>query len=306
MKVTIIGKGTSSIALADAMGVKRNLKKADIAIFWGLKNEQLNKDRNYIFRINNSDILKSTANKFKQLEKLQEYGIRTPKISQSPYAMNSDYLGRDFYHSQGTDISFYRNGEAPTKEHDYFIEFIPNCKERRYHVIDGEVVSSCYKLGGSKEGRGAYCKNLSTGWRFKEFKGSEEEKRIAIQAIEALRYNFGAVDLLIDSNNKVYVLEVNTAPGLCMPRLEAYANKLTELAEEIYTGSREESDEAENRLQPYDVCFEMYCYRTVTVDATNEEEAEERAWHVLDGEGDIVTNCWEHGDIEVSETYIVE
>ena len=55
-------------------------------------------------------------------------------------------------------------------------------------------------------------------------------KQMATEAIRTLGLDFGAVDLIYNARqNKFYVLEVNTAPGLHGSTLEAYTKKFQEL-----------------------------------------------------------------------------
>ncbi len=58
----------------------------------------------------------------------------------------------------------------------------------------------------------------------------EDVKTQAIEAIRALGLAFGAVDVIWnEKQQKAYVLEVNTAPGLCGQTLEDYANAMQNL-----------------------------------------------------------------------------
>jgi len=302
MEITLLGTGSSSIALANAMGIRRNLKKADIAILWGLKKVELCDNPQYNYVINNPRELKATANKHKQLSKLAENNIPVPTFSLTPLT-SKPMLGRDFYHSRGTDIEFF-DILTPIKPRDYYIEFIPNCKERRYHVIGGQVVSSCYKFGGDRTGKGEYCKNLTTGWHFQEFTGKIEEKNLAIEAVKALGYDFGAVDILIAQNSNRYVLEVNTAPGLCMPRLEQYANYLYYLAEKLYTGDDSIIPDEEDPTNTYEVCFERTYTYTTRITGETRDVAENNAWDNLPAPPD--EGEWNANDTEVYESCIVD
>ena len=61
-------------------------------------------------------------------------------------------------------------------------------------------------------------RSWDNGWRFKVPTTSFEERkpvrRAARRAVRSLGLDFGAVDVLVDADGKVYVLEVNTAPGI--------------------------------------------------------------------------------------------
>lgn len=53
------------------------------------------------------------------------------------------------------------------------------------------------------------------GWKFSHIKTIDDNlKNEAIKALKALKLDFGAVDCCIDVNNKPYIIEINTGPGL--------------------------------------------------------------------------------------------
>jgi len=53
------------------------------------------------------------------------------------------------------------------------------------------------------------------GWKFSKVNTVPENIEVeAIKAVKALNLNFGAVDCCINNNNKVFIIEVNTGPGL--------------------------------------------------------------------------------------------
>jgi D-alanine-D-alanine ligase-like ATP-grasp enzyme len=59
---------------------------------------------------------------------------------------------------------------------------------------------------------------------------SDDLKSIAIQAINALSLDFGAVDIIYNQHeNKYYVLEINTAPALAGTTLDSYVSAITKL-----------------------------------------------------------------------------
>lgn len=58
----------------------------------------------------------------------------------------------------------------------------------------------------------------------------EARDKLAMASIKALGLDFGAVDIIEDKKGKLYVLEVNTAPGLEGQTIEAYTTALEQLA----------------------------------------------------------------------------
>jgi hypothetical protein len=140
-------------------------------------------------------------------------------------------IGRDFHHTQGKDMVFIESEEDMVPK-DYYIEFVPIKKERRYHVFKGNVIAATYKYGGERDGKGKYCRNHSTGWKFSSCKMEPKIAGLAIKAVEAVGLDFGAVDIIIGEDDKAYVLEVNTAPGLIEKRAKDYAEAIKAFKED--------------------------------------------------------------------------
>lgn len=96
--------------------------------------------------------------------------------------------------------------------------------EYRVHVFGDEVI--LYQKKSRKvdedgnilvpEGEQALVRNLASGWVYRtgNLKRLERVEELALQAIKAMELDFGAVDIAMDTEGRVYVLEVNTAPGL--------------------------------------------------------------------------------------------
>jgi hypothetical protein len=235
---TVIGLGNATKLLAKALKCKRNNVNADIAINWGLGKKEIHQRARFPEVINNTEAIKNTSNKYEQNRKMQRDLIRVPKASTDTAGLTFPIIGRSFYHTQGQDMVFIES-EEDIVPCDYYIEFIPIKKERRYHVVRDKienkykVISASYKYGGSTEGKGRYCRNFKTGWKFSEYAPEPNLATIAVEAVKSTRLDFGAVDLIIGEDNKIYVLEINSAPGLIEKRATAYANAFKGIFPEV-------------------------------------------------------------------------
>lgn len=107
-------------------------------------------------------------------------------------------------------------------------------REFRIHVMNGTVtyVQQKKRADGAQE-RPEYSnvvRNYHTGWIYasSDVRPSDAALRAAIDAVSALGLDFGAVDV-ITRRDSVWVLEVNTAPGLQGTNLSTYAENFCRL-----------------------------------------------------------------------------
>jgi glutathione synthase/RimK-type ligase-like ATP-grasp enzyme len=72
------------------------------------------------------------------------------------------------------------------------------------------------------------------GWKFSNVtKYDKDLAAQSIKAVKALGLEFGAVDCCVDRNGTVWVIEINTGPGLEGSSLEAYVKKLDSMIEDV-------------------------------------------------------------------------
>ena len=228
--ITVVGESDDAERLAHALNCPVN-ENAEIAIRYGSSNTVEAR-----ININKPDALELAKHKYNSLIRFREFGLPVPNFSLNADKLKFPILGRRFYHACGTDIQFIGNMDSMV-ECEYYIEFIPVEDEYRYHVVCGKIVNASEKYGGNMK---AYCRNLRTGWRYRDVKSYEVHPYVpdlAKWAIKALRLDFGAVDI-ITSNNYPYLLEVNTAPGIIQRRAELYAHKLKSYIRSVYGKDR--------------------------------------------------------------------
>jgi len=107
-------------------------------------------------------------------------------------------------------------------------------KEFRLHVFQGKIidVAEKRKVQGWSETHNEFCgaiRNHANGWIFAR-EGMilpQGIETLALDAIAALGLDFGACDIIWNEHeNKCYILEVNTAPGLEGTTLISYVKAI--------------------------------------------------------------------------------
>lgn len=114
-----------------------------------------------------------------------------------------------------------------------YVQYIPKKEEYRVHVFQGEVLFVQRKARRLEEENPNWkIRNHKNGFIYanRDIQLPDETKEMACRAVAYLGLDFGAVDIIWNERqNKYFVLEVNTAPGLTGSTLEAYVNKFKEV-----------------------------------------------------------------------------
>lgn len=176
----------------------------------------------------NPDI-SNTTNKRRMRQLFKEHGVPMPKLADmDEYGeLHFDHwplVGRPDTHTKGrgfwlcrnqNDVARAKRGTRKKKAATHFMEFVDAPREYRVHIFKGKSIRISEKAFSD-----ASKKEYTTA---KPDRDVRPVREAAKQAVEALGLDFGAVDILArgDSNDDVFVLEVNAAPGLggSMPRL---------------------------------------------------------------------------------------
>jgi len=103
--------------------------------------------------------------------------------------------------------------------------------EYRVHVFKDQVIDVVQKKKkkGSDSPTGGKIRNVDDGWAFchnnLQINNLDALNKIGIDAVKACGLDFGAVDVIWnESQDKYYVVEVNTAPGLETSTIQCYAD----------------------------------------------------------------------------------
>lgn len=109
--------------------------------------------------------------------------------------------------------------------------YIKKKKEFRVHVVHGEVVMVHQKRKRNGADPDTMIRSHTRGWVFckNNIEEPEDLRKVAVKAVKVLNLHFGAVDVIWNrKRNCCYVLEVNTAPGLCPQTAAAYSARIVD------------------------------------------------------------------------------
>ena len=165
-------------------------------------------------------------NKLQELQRFHEVGISAPRVyTNIPPAGAYPVLARRVQHHGGLDIRLCRDRETAVlrraQGRDFFTEYLAQSQtEFRYWIYRRRHLG-CYEKVRVRPApyrlRRRIGRNHRLGYAF-ELVPAEQVRRdgveLAARAVESLGLDFGAVDVIVGRNGQLYVLEVNSAPGV--------------------------------------------------------------------------------------------
>lgn len=193
--------------------------------------------------LNKPENIRNASNKLKSFELFEQAGVSIPPFFTSK-EQASAYLQED--DSRSVVCRTVLNGHSGVGivmadsaddlvDAPLYTAYVKKQEEYRYHVFMGKVVDiqrKARKLDFPKEEVNWQIRNLGGGFIFAR-EGVEENEvasKNAIMAVEALGLDFGAVDIIWNKKDDLYVvLECNTAPGLSGTTLDGYAKRFKEV-----------------------------------------------------------------------------
>jgi glutathione synthase/RimK-type ligase-like ATP-grasp enzyme len=115
-----------------------------------------------------------------------------------------------------------------------YTQYIKKKHEYRAHVFGGKVIDiqQKRKKRGFDDERNTRIRNLHNGYIYSRegIEPPEDLQDQATRAVAACQYQYGAVDVIWnEKQNKSYVLEVNSRPGLMGTTVERYADAIVEM-----------------------------------------------------------------------------
>lgn len=235
----------SARALADYLGVKILkqegsrfvAKRNDVVINWGCSQEY----QQECHILNTSYNIRVASNKLLALQAFVNRGISTPNFTTNINIADANYK-RVFVRNtltghSGEGIEVINTGSQCLPNAPLYVEAIIKKNEYRVIVVDGSVVDLKQKrlASDAPEDRSRYIRNLNNGWIFSRDNVEYVEglNEIGVNAVFALGLDFGAVDIITDKDDRLYVLEVNTAFGLEGTTIELVGEALKALIYKI-------------------------------------------------------------------------
>jgi hypothetical protein len=162
------------------------------------------------------------GNKYDQMVRVKEAGVRVPPLYLATDAPDKfPLLARRFQHKGGTDIKVVLQVEElpwrAASGSDFFVEYVPIDTEYRVWTYRGRHMGTYRKEQRHPELFKRVGRNFKNGFAFVAVERDgvpTEAIDIAAAAVDALRLDFGATDILRGKDGAYYFLEVNTAPGV--------------------------------------------------------------------------------------------
>ena len=217
--------GETGIKIAEAMQIptSRTPIKGKLNLRWG------NADGTTRREINKRTAINRATQKYNTLQILKKHKVNIPPFAKTPASLKPPIFKRKFKHTGGSDIEIYTTKkDLKTLTDGYYTQYIPQKKEYRIHVINNKIIDTTLKV--PMPSADEYIRNNDNGWHFQTIPTCKKALTIeALRAIKALQLDFGAVDIILGKDDKPYILEVNTAPGLNRRRRLKYQKAFTEL-----------------------------------------------------------------------------
>lgn len=181
--------------------------------------------------LNRAAAIERASQKLESLTLLKDAGVPVPDFDTDPEALveRAGYpiLGRRLQHARATDVVLcLQRRDFRRQPRDYYVAYIPTNREYRLHVAGDEVIRVQGKFLDVSQDYKPWVRNYATGHRFRAPRLRVHRTRLdaAVQAVNALGLNFGAVDLIVADDGSHYVLEVNTSPSCSPITGAAYCN----------------------------------------------------------------------------------
>lgn len=210
-------------------------KVGEINICWGYKGRVSALDLEKF--VNHPDLIVSATDKRLAFQAMEKAGVShvpyttSKEVAQGWSKEGAVVFARTAGGQGGSGIHIVQPGEeVPTQP--LYTKYIKKRKELRVHVLNNEVLDVQEKRKKKGEDADPLVRSHGRGWIFARSDIVEPAglRDLAIAAVRAVGLDFGAVDIIWnESQNKCYVLEINSAPGIEGTSLERYADAFSKI-----------------------------------------------------------------------------
>ena len=193
------------------------------------------KPRWWVNGLNNPDAVARSSNKLTALNILKEAGVSIPLFTTSHEDAKSWVAGKKLVvgrrvlnGSKGIGCVIYgdEGRDLPDFNCPLYTQHLRHKREFRIHVFKGRVIDMVEKRKRRGfENRNNWIRNYNNGYVFtrNDLLVPECVQREAMRATQSLGLDFGAVDVAYrEKEDKAYVFEVNTAPGIEGTTIQSY------------------------------------------------------------------------------------
>ena len=193
--------------------------------------------------INKRSALLNSTDKLRSLEILGADSISVPPLFANYRGEEEDFfpaIARKRHHWGGREVVMCNNKadiEGIIDEgYVVFAKWIESKSEYRVHVCGGKCLFLQKKYYPKANGYEPpiLVRSRRNGWLLREQEGltffREKVIKLGIRAVSVLGLDFGVVDILLGVDGRLYVLEVNSAPGLRgEEHLQKYADGIKDI-----------------------------------------------------------------------------
>jgi len=184
--------------------------------------------------VNSSEAIHEASNKTGFRRKLGELAPKTWFVAAE---VRFPAIVRPAAHSQGRNLYVVRNPEELLRAVEacgagwYASELIDKTAEYRIYAAQGRAIGVGRKMPRDEQ---TIAWNMAQGGTCKNVRWDEWPLRVVKASLEAFKLtglDFGAVDVIVDREEKPYILEVNSAPTLANHRAQTFAKTFDYIVE---------------------------------------------------------------------------
>lgn len=165
------------------------------------------------------------TNKLKMLHLFTENDVPTVTYLPVMPGKKDGWYARKVEHTDGDDLG------AKLNVGDFYVKHVDTAKEFRVHVFKGKIIRASLKVALDEKAKLPFRTGDHWGFSSQDYSAAlGHGKQAAINAVEALGYDFGGVDVALTSTGHPVVFEVNSAPWLGGDAARKYAKAIVALA----------------------------------------------------------------------------